>query len=113
MRAVIQVLAAEIPDVQPRGRFTALQTGGGDQDAVSGGLVAVVALVPQAAADLGLADAAIAQDDQLNVGDEFRPRFEVPKMRADCCKAIVVEVLRQRFCRHPRNPGFVQYQHLQ
>ena len=61
VRAVIQVLAAEIPDVQPGGRRIAgVQFGGGDLDAVGGRCGVVIGFVAQPPANLGPADAAVA-----------------------------------------------------
>ena len=78
MRAVIQVLAAEIPDVQS-GRFwvACIKQGRGHQDAVSGWLGVVVIFAAQAPADLRLADTAVAEDDQFHVSGCVLAGFQI------------------------------------
>lgn len=101
MRAVVQVLAAEIPDVQPCGVWVAgVERGGGDQDAVGGRLGLVVIFAAQPPADLCLADAPVAENDQLHVGGRVRAGCQVAEVRADGVQAVVAVVLRQHFGRH-------------
>jgi ABC-type nitrate/sulfonate/bicarbonate transport system ATPase subunit len=76
MRAEIDVLAAEIPDVEPvllRARNRRPDEG----NAVGGSRVLLERLAPKAIHNLGLADPTIAEDDQLDVG---QPLGRVPEI---------------------------------
>ena len=68
VRAVVDVLTAEIPDVNSRevGGVAASQIEGLDDNPVRGRKFVIVGLVPETAAELCLPDAAIAQNDELD-----------------------------------------------
>ena len=84
-----------------------------DQDAVGGFFVFVIGFVSESAADLRLADATIAKDDQLDIDDGCLTRLEVLEVRANRGEAIVAVALRQCLCGHTGDPGVEQRQSLQ
>ena len=88
MRAVIQSWPPKSQMFSRVGGL-AVASGGGDQDAMGGRFVAVVILAAQPAADLRLADAAVAQDDQLTSLTASPPAGQVLEVRADRAEAML------------------------
>ena len=91
MRAMIDVLPAEIPDLQRHRRVGYLrrERHGADLDAVGRWHRLIEALASQSPADLRLADPPVAQDHELDVADGDVVAGEIRKMRAQPGQAVV------------------------
>ena len=84
MRAVINILPSEIPDMQhrrgrPIGRRERCRS---DKDAMSRRHSRVIIFAAQPATDLGLPNPAVAEYHQLDIRDRHRACAEIPKMSA-------------------------------
>ena len=84
VRAVIDILPAEIPDLQPGHRPVSggRQGSAGHQHAMRRWHRLVVGLAAQSAAKLGLADPPVAEGQQLNIGHRYSPGVEILDMGA-------------------------------
>ena len=82
MRAMVDVLTAEVPDMQPRGPIAVRRRQGccGHQNAVRRIPLRLKRLAAQSAAELRLPSAPIADDQQLDVREGLRAGIEIAQM---------------------------------
>lgn len=103
MSAMIDFLPAEIPNAE---RATRPWNRCFDQlDAMSAVGFALEFQAAQAIADLGLSNAAVAQNDQFDRIKWLRFVPKISEMRADPGGAIFVRVCTEYFIRHAANAG--------
>lgn len=90
--AVINVLAAKVPDTQGDRRFAAFDGQGKliDLDAVRGGNGGIEVQTAQAAARLSFAEAAVAENEQLAFDIVACPSLEVGEVRPNIVENIFV-----------------------
>ena len=101
MGAVVEVLAAEVPEVQDgpgliRGQR---QRRRADADAVGGIRIRLEPLPAQPPAELGLADPPVAEHDHLHIAQRLRPGSQVCNVGAQAAEAVVASVLGQHLRR--------------
>src|SRR5262245_4859785 len=104
MRTMVDVLPTEIPYLQCHRRIGCLrrERHRADLDAMGRWHRLIEALASQPPTDLCLADPPVAQDHELDVANGYVVAGKVCQVREQPIQAIVAEVLRQDFDRHPR-----------
>ncbi len=112
MRAVINVLAAEVPHLQQDfgGAVSCRQPGGNDRDAMGGIAVQLKPLPRQPAAELRLADPAIAENHQLDLDDRLGAIPLVEEMGAKLFKTIVAGLGRENFDGNAGNESLMEFE---